>query len=84
MRLILRWLSSLYLALIFGIHSELLGREFAERANYRRGAAGRVFVEIEANLVGATFRGRFVGAAIENGLADGKLVSHRRTSMALA
>src|SRR5207248_4285466 len=47
-------------ALILGIHGEQLGRKFRERANDGGGAARRVFVEVQAEVVGAAFRGRLV------------------------
>jgi hypothetical protein len=52
-----------------------LRREFSERATDGRRAAGGVFVEVEAEFVGAAFAGRFVGAAVEDGLADREFYS---------
>ena len=56
-----------------GLHlgSELLRRDFREGTKNSRRAACSVLVEVEANLVKAAFSRGFVGASVENGLANG-------------
>src|SRR6266849_7080426 len=65
--------------LILGVHRNLLGREFCQRAQYRRRTAGSVFVEIETHLTGSPFGGRFIRAAIQDCLTHGQIHFHRRT-----
>jgi len=50
----------------------------------RPGRSARVLIEVEANLARAPLGGRFIGAALENGLANGEMHFHRRTSTAFA
>src|SRR5208282_179624 len=69
---------------IFGISGNLFGGEAGQSLSRRDAAAGGVFVEVQANFIGAAFGGRFISAAKENRFAHGELHVHRRTSTALA
>src|SRR5579864_4190249 len=79
-------------SLVLGIHREKFGSQLHERAPDSGRAAGGVFVEVEPEFVCAAFAGRFVSAAVEDGLACWQLGLHawasfelfRRTSTALA
>ena len=70
--------------LVFGVHRDLLGAERAQRAQRSSRAARGIFIEVEPDFPGPAFRRGFVCAAIENGLTEGQLHLHRRTSMAFA
>src|SRR5579872_535000 len=79
-------------SLVLGIHREKLRCQFRQSAPDGLRTAGGVFVEVEPEFVCAAFAGRFVSAAVEDGLACWQLGLHawasfelfRRTSTALA
>src|SRR5215467_9202627 len=69
--------------LIFGIHGELLWRNFCQRANNRGTAARSILIEVQANLSRAAFGWGFVGLAFENCGANRQSRFHRRILTAL-
>src|SRR6516225_5473959 len=69
---------------IFRISRDFLFREPLDRLPRDGAATNGVLVKIEANFTDTSLRGCFVGAPLQNCLANGKPHPHRRTATALA